>query len=152
MKKLWIVLVALVAVVSCKVSPEDWEADFTGSWECIGYADMSFQEIEDLGNGELAKAIESQMTDSDFPAQMNFGNKKIEFIFPDYSVNGSYTIDENGGVLVDWNDEEGDFYWMYVQNDVLYMIEFELDDSGELSGEQTAYKFRLLSKTVNWQQ
>lgn len=152
MKKLWLVLMALVAVVSCKVSPEDWEADFTGSWELVGIADMNWHSIEDLRNIQLANAIDRRVTDDYNPMQLNFGSKKIQLLFSEYSENGSYTIDEDGAVMVDWIDGSGDTYWMFALNDMLYMIEFELDDFGELSGEQTAFKLRRLSKTVNWQQ
>ena len=153
MKRLWIVLMAFFALVSCKISPQEWEEDYTGSWELIGIADMNWHSIEDLTNIQLAHAIDRRLTDDYNPMQMNFGSRRIQFVSDDETLDdGRYTIDEDGGIMVDWDDHYGDVYWMFALNDVLYMIEFSLDDFGELSGEQTAFKFRRLSKKVRWQQ
>ena len=53
-------------------------------------------------------------------------------------MKGSYTVDKNGTVSVNWENGTMDTYWMYVQDDCLYMIEFGLDDFGEMVSRSAA--------------
>ena len=141
-KVLFVLVVLSLAVCSCKPGPEEWEKMFSGSWLLSGSAELNWHSVEDMTNAELADVINSRLSLSDMTSTLEFGNGNIRFTVEGESLPlGSYVIDKDGIVSVSWQDGGGDTYWMYAQDANLYMIESDLDDFGEVSGVQTAYKF-----------
>ena len=145
MKRVLLLLATFFAITSCRLSPEDWEEDFTGTWDLVGMTDLDWDTIEDLRNFQVANLIddidleEAEMT-------LEFRNGKIAFESSISEITGTYIVDEDGLVTVDWYDGDVGVYWMYAQDGYLYMVECNFDDDGDLASENTAFKFRLVSK------
>lgn len=152
MQRLGILLMAFFVVSSCKISPDAIEKDFTGSWDVVGEAEVNWDDIVDKRNFAVAKCIDNHLIGF-HDMHLSFGNKRIEYYVSQdlYYDNGSYSIDENGIVTVKWDDGASDMYWMHVHREMLYMIEFTLDDSGEMSDLQPAFKFKRVSSSPSWQ-
>lgn len=147
MKKVFVIFIIFSAIIcSCKPSPADWENDFTGSWLLSGSAELNWHSIEDMTDGEVVKAINSRLSPSEMTSTLEFGNRIIEFTVDGESLGaGTYDIDNDGIVSVSWGEDGVDTYWMFVMDNILYMIEYDIDDYGEVSGVQTAYKFSRMS-------
>ena len=143
MKKFFLFLTSAILLASCESSPEDYEKSYSGTWEEVGSAEMDWKSIKNMRNYKLAKAIDKSISSENI-LTLVFGNKRFELSGNDLS-SGSYSIDKDGTVSVEWDDEGADVYWMYNDDDYLYMIEFGLDEDGELSKNQLAFKFRRVS-------
>lgn len=148
MKKLLVILAIIsIAVSSCKPSAEEIEKEITGSWLLSGSADFKWQTIEKMGNNKRVEAIEERLTPEERKSNLDIGNRKIAFAFEGlWGGSGTYVINEDGLVIVSWSGGEKDTYWMYVKDDQLYMIEFDTDSFGDISGVQTVFKFNRKSR------
>ena len=60
-EKVFILLVAFFAITSC-LNSNDWEKDFTGTWDLVGIAEMNWHSIEKMKNYELAEAFENRIS------------------------------------------------------------------------------------------
>ena len=150
MKKVLVFLAVICAAVSsCKPSPAEYEKDFTGSWLLTGSADLKWQSIENLRNYKVAEAIDNRLSPEESNTVLDFGNRKIAFtINGEWGGSGSYVINNDGIVTVSWNSGEKDVYWMYAKDNNLYLIEYSIDQFGDVSGVQTAFKFTRRAKTA----
>ena len=146
MKKFLLILAAALALCSCGLRSEDWEKEFSGTWDLTGIATLNWNTIEKMSNFKLAKYIDDNVTPDINDMTLVFGQGRISFESDGESVYGRYTVDNDGTVQVSWEDDSGDVYWMYVEGRTLYMVEFGVDDNGDLESYQTALKFQRISQ------
>ena len=142
MKKLFITLMASLAIISCGNTAADWEKRYTGAWALEGMAGLDMHTIRTSSNAELADAIDDKL-DTDIPFRTIDIRKGFVAQYTESGLlnQGTYTVYDDGTVTMDWEGDHHFTYWMYTRDSYLYMIEFQTDEDGNDLRNQHAFRY-----------